>query len=87
MRLDASEWTGNGVAFGLHVALVAALSLSLARPSIPVESAPVFVEFVDEIGLESAAPVPDSAEARQALTTDRDPLPDVDAQRDLVEGR
>ena len=75
MKLDAAEWGGNVAAFTLHVALVAALSLSLAKPEIVTESAPVFVEFVDDVGLTNAAPTPITQEAARSQTTE--PVPDV----------
>ena len=75
MKLDAAEWGGNAAALGLHVALVAALSLSLAKPEIITESAPVFVEFVDDVGLTSSAPTPIAQEAQRSMTTD--PVDDV----------
>ncbi|WP_343345425.1 hypothetical protein WJT74_00175 [Sphingomicrobium sp. XHP0239] len=70
MRLDAAEWGGNAAALGLHVALVAALSLSLAKPDVITESAPVFVEFVEDVGLTSSAPTPIAQEAARSMTTD-----------------
>ncbi|MCM8558420.1 hypothetical protein [Sphingomicrobium sediminis] len=73
MKLDAAEWTGNGAAFALHVALVAALSLSLAKPNRAPEAPAIFVEFVDEVGLDSRAPDQVSAAAAQAALDD---LPD-----------
>nr|WP_279614718.1 hypothetical protein [Sphingomicrobium astaxanthinifaciens] len=58
------------MALGLHVALVAALSLNLARHPIPAEPPAVFVEFVDDVGLEAAAPSQVPQEAPQATTPD-----------------
>ena len=56
MRLDRAEWTGTGAALLFHVALIGALSLSLAHVvSIP-EPPAMDVEFVEDIGLTSAAP-------------------------------
>ena len=75
MKLDVGEWGGNAMALTLHVALVAALSLSLAKPPPMVESAPVFVEFVDEVGLQASAPSPIPQEAARSQTTD--PVDDV----------
>ena len=68
MRLDRAEWAGTGMALGLHVALVAALSLSLASHSRPPEEPAVFVEFVEDVGFEAAAPSQVPVEARQAIT-------------------
>ncbi|WP_265587764.1 hypothetical protein [Sphingomicrobium arenosum] len=73
MRLDRAEWAGNGMALGLHVALVAALSLNLAKHNLPAEPPAVFVEFVDDVGFEAAAPSQVPTEAPQATTPD---LPD-----------
>lgn len=58
MNLDRAEMTGAGAAVGFHVALIAALSMSLA--SVPRASEPpaMEVELVDEVGLQSAAPEP-----------------------------
>lgn len=56
MRMDRAEWTGTGAAVLFHVALIGALTLSLARvPSVP-ESPSMEVEFVEDVGLTAAAP-------------------------------
>ena len=56
MKLDRAEWTGTGAALLFHVALIGALSMSLANvPSVP-EPPAMDVEFVDDVGLTSAAP-------------------------------
>ena len=56
--MDRAEKTGLGIAFGGHVLLFAALSLGLlaAKPKrLPVADT-MDVQFVDEVGLRSAAP-------------------------------
>lgn len=56
--MDRAEATGFGVALAGHVALLAALSLGFASVTkMPVTNPPIEVSFVDEVGLESAAPV------------------------------
>ncbi|WP_300973001.1 cell envelope biogenesis protein TolA [Sphingomonas sp. LHG3406-1] len=60
MKLDRGEAQGTGVALLLHVALVVALTTSLATmPKVP-EPPAVEVEFVDsdEVALTAAAPTP-----------------------------
>jgi outer membrane biosynthesis protein TonB len=56
MRLDRAELTGTGAALLFHVALIAALTLSLADVDVTPEPPSMEVEFVEEVGLESAAP-------------------------------
>ena len=56
MSPDRAELAGTGAALAFHVALIAALSLSLAHvPKVP-EAPSMEVELVDEIGLAAAAP-------------------------------
>ena len=56
MRPDRAEWTGTGAALLFHVALIGALSMSLAHvPNVP-EPPAMEVEFVEDVGLTSAAP-------------------------------
>ncbi len=56
--MERVEKAGLGVSLAGHVALVAALSLGLfaAKNKLPVESRPLDVQFVDEIGLKTTAP-------------------------------
>nr|WP_280638977.1 hypothetical protein [Sphingomicrobium aestuariivivum] len=61
------------MALGLHVALVVALSMNLAGHELPAEPPAVFVEFVDDVGFEAAAPSQVPQEAPQATTPE---LPD-----------
>ncbi len=56
MRLDRAEWTGTGAALLFHVALIGALSMSLANVDSSPEPPAMEVELVEEIGLTSAAP-------------------------------
>ena len=58
MRLDRAEWTGTGAAVLFHVALIGALSLSLAHVASVPEPPAMDVEFVEDIGLTAAAPQP-----------------------------
>jgi hypothetical protein len=56
MRMDRAEWTGTGAALLFHVALIGALSMSLASIDSTPEPPSMEVEFVEEVGLEAAAP-------------------------------
>ena len=56
MRLDRAEWTGTGAALLFHVALIGALSMSLAQVDSTPEPPAMEVEFVEEVGLTAAAP-------------------------------
>jgi hypothetical protein len=56
MRLDRAEWTGTGAALLFHVALIGALSMSLAHVDSTPEPPAMEVEFVEDVGLTSAAP-------------------------------
>ena len=56
MRLDRAEWTGTGAALLFHVALIGALSMSLANVDATPEPPAMEVEFVEEVGLTAAAP-------------------------------
>jgi len=58
MTANRAEWTGVGAALVLHVALIAALSTSLASIKDAAEPPSMEVELVDEVGLEAAAPTP-----------------------------
>ena len=67
MILDRAELAGTGAALAFHVALIAAMSMSLAHVASVPEPPSMEVEFVDEVGLTAAAPnqvaVPPSASA------------------------
>jgi hypothetical protein len=58
MTLDRAELTGAGAAVAFHVALIAALSMSLASVAPSPEPPSMEVELVDEVGLQSASPEP-----------------------------
>jgi hypothetical protein len=58
MNLDRAELTGAGAAVVVHVALIAALSMSLASVNSAPEPPSMEVELIDEVGLQSAAPEP-----------------------------
>ncbi|MFL6738950.1 MAG: hypothetical protein ACJ8E9_02495 [Sphingomicrobium sp.] len=54
--MDRAEWTGTGAALLFHVAMIGALSMSLAHVHATPEPPAMEVEFVEDIGLTSAAP-------------------------------
>ena len=56
MNFDRAEWTGTGAALLFHVALIGALSMSLANVDSTPEPPAMEVEFVEEVGLTAAAP-------------------------------
>ena len=56
MRMDRAELAGTGAALAFHAALIAALTLSLAQVNSTPEPPSMEVEFIEEIGLEAAAP-------------------------------
>ena len=56
MKLDRAEWTGTGAALLFHVALIGALSLSLAHVASVPEPPAMDVEFVEDVGETAAAP-------------------------------
>ena len=56
MRMDRAEWTGTGAALLFHVALIGALSMSLAHVDSTPEPPAMEVEFIDEVGLTATAP-------------------------------
>jgi hypothetical protein len=56
MKMDRAEWTGTGAALLFHVALIGALTMSLASVDSTPEPPAMEVEFVEEIGLTAAAP-------------------------------
>lgn len=56
MKLDRAEWAGTGAALLFHVALIGALSMSLAQVVSVPEPPAMDVEFVEDVGLTSAAP-------------------------------
>jgi outer membrane biosynthesis protein TonB len=56
VSIDRAERAGIGAALAFHVALVAALSIHLARVDTPPEPPSMTVELVEEVGLTAAAP-------------------------------
>ena len=58
MAPDRAEMAGTGLAIVFHVALIAALSTSLAAVSRPSEPPAMEVELVEDVGLQSASPEP-----------------------------
>ena len=68
MGVDRAELAGTGAAVAFHVALIAALSLSLAHIESKPEPPAMEVEFIEDVGLQAAAPqsVPTPAPASQA---------------------
>ncbi len=56
MKMDRAEWTGTGAALLFHVALIGALTLSLASVDAVPEPPSMEVEFVEDVGLTAAAP-------------------------------
>lgn len=56
MSIDRAELAGTGAALAFHIALIAAMSLSLAQVASVPEPPSMEVEFVDEVGLTAAAP-------------------------------
>jgi hypothetical protein len=58
VNLDRAELTGAGAAVAIHVALIAAMSMSLASVASAPEPPAMEVELVEEVGLHSAAAEP-----------------------------
>jgi hypothetical protein len=56
MTADRAEWSGFGAALLFHVALIAAMSMSLASVADKPEPPSMEVELVEEVGLQAAAP-------------------------------
>jgi len=58
MRMDRAEKLGTGAALLFHVALIGAMSMSLAHVDSTPEPPAMEVELVEEVGLTAAAPQP-----------------------------
>lgn len=58
MNFDRAEWTGTAAAVVFHVALIAAMSMSLASVAPSPEPPAMEVELVEEVSLQSASPQP-----------------------------
>jgi hypothetical protein len=54
--MDRAELAGTGAALAFHAALIAALTLSLAHVTSTPEPPSMEVEFVEDVGLQAAAP-------------------------------
>lgn len=83
MSIDRAELAGTGAALAFHIALVAALSLSLAQVDSVPEPPSMEVEFVDEVGLAAAAPSaivtpPPASEAPKIGEADPTPVPRIE---------
>ncbi len=61
MSLDRAEMAGTGAAIFFHVALIAAMSMSLASIDSAPEPPAMEVDLVEDVGLQSAAPQPMTA--------------------------
>jgi hypothetical protein len=76
--MDRAEAAGFGVAAAGHLALLAALSLGFAATRLPpARSDPIEVSFVDEVALESAAPLRSAPADSPPAPTAAPPAPDV----------
>ncbi len=79
--MDRAEATGFSVAVVGHIALLAVLTLGLARATLPdLASDSIEVSFVEDVGLTSASPEPDAQPAPGAApetgpTEDAEPAP------------
>lgn len=78
--MDRAELIGTGAALAFHVALIAALTLSLAQVHSTPEPPSMEVEFVEEVGLEAAAPTsiampPPVAQAPETGPAEPDAIP------------
>jgi len=69
MSIDRTDGTGLGIAIAGHALLFAALTFSIAHRQPPkhFEAAPIDVQLVDAVGLQSATPTP-ATEAPQQQT-------------------
>ncbi|QNN65097.1 hypothetical protein H9L12_00035 [Sphingomonas rhizophila] len=79
MTVDRGEMMGTAGAIALHVALIAALSMSLAHTAANIEPPSMEVELVDEIGLTATAPTsiptPPPASVAPEISEAVEPLP------------
>lgn len=84
MNMDRAEFVGTGAALAFHIALIAAMSMSLARVATPPEPPAMEVELVEEVALQSAAPAaappPSQApEIGEAPVIEPTPAPPIEA--------
>jgi hypothetical protein len=78
LTADRAEWTGFGAALLFHVALIAAMSMSLAHVTRQPEPPSMEVELVGEVGIQAAAPTatpPPPAAEPPAMPTEAVPPP------------
>jgi len=82
MSLDRAELVGTGAAVLFHVALIGALSIGLARVRSAPEPPAMEVDFVEDVGLQAAAPTPTPPASQAAEMGDApvvEPAPAVSA--------
>src|SRR3546814_12810476 len=73
--MDRAEATGLGVAVAGHLALLAALSLGLASVTRPMmQSDPIQVSFVDEVGLQAAVTEAQMEDPAEAMAPELGPM-------------
>lgn len=82
--MDRAEFVGTGAALAVHVALIAAMSLSLARVANVPEPPAMEVELVEDVGLQSAAPAAapppiQAPEIGEAPVIEPTPAPPIEA--------
>jgi hypothetical protein len=76
--MDRAEKAGFGISVVGHLALLAVLSLALARAALPpAPSDAIEVSFVDRVALQSAAPEPAPAPPEQGRAPDTGPTEDA----------
>jgi outer membrane biosynthesis protein TonB len=76
--MDRSEATGLGVAVAGHLVLLAALSLGLASVTRPLmQSDPIEVSFVDEVGLQAAVTEAQMEDPAEAMAPEIGPTEDA----------
>src|SRR5690349_2100785 len=77
MIADRAEWTGVGAALAFHVALIAALSMSLAHVTQKPEPPSMEVELVEDVAIQSAAPAAASPPPQSSVAPEpaQQPLP------------
>lgn len=86
--MDRAEAAGFGIAAGGHLALLAALSLGFAATRLPApRHDPIEVSFVDEVGLESTAPLRAAPAPSPPSPAVAPPTPAVQPERDQPEPR
>ena len=75
MTADRAEWTGVGASLAFHIALIAALSMSLAHVAQAPEPPSMEVELVPDVALQSAAPTAASEAPPPPAATAVEPEP------------